>query len=262
MIAMRAQKHKEAGFSLVELAIALTVIGLLIAGVLKGREMVDNARASRLIADVKHYDAAIMAFKNIYDALPGDMRDVTRIPGCPTGSVCATRSANGDSVIGDMYGVSLPSVPARNYDTADTTHNSESRGVWIELAKAGLINTIDDTYTNTMIGTPKWDYPETPWTGIVYDVYYWYDADPHILTPGHYIKTKTVPIDAVNAPSLRASTVAQIDRKMDDGFPLTGRVVGWNSMPNPAVCYHATLSRNQYSQSETARCEVSIRLDF
>ena len=37
-------KHRQSGFTLVEIAIVLVIIGLLIGGVLKGREMITNAK--------------------------------------------------------------------------------------------------------------------------------------------------------------------------------------------------------------------------
>nr|VFK22490.1 MAG: prepilin-type N-terminal cleavage/methylation domain-containing protein [Candidatus Kentron sp. LPFa] len=41
-------QQKSSGFTLVEVAIVLVVIGLLLGGILKGQELIDNARARSL----------------------------------------------------------------------------------------------------------------------------------------------------------------------------------------------------------------------
>lgn len=61
------------GFTLVELAIALTVIGLLVGGVLKGVEMMRNAKISQTMRHLQSYDVAFTQFFNDYQALPGDI---------------------------------------------------------------------------------------------------------------------------------------------------------------------------------------------
>ena len=64
---------KNRGFTLVELAIVMMIIGLLIAGVLKGQEMVQNARVTNTIKQINGYQAAFVGFQDKYSALPGDM---------------------------------------------------------------------------------------------------------------------------------------------------------------------------------------------
>ncbi len=65
-------KHRQSGFTLVEIAIVLVIIGLLLGGVLKGQEMIDNAKYKNLRSDIQSYSAAFYAFQDRYKALPGD----------------------------------------------------------------------------------------------------------------------------------------------------------------------------------------------
>ena len=67
------KQTSQAGFTLVELAIVMIIIGLLIAGVLKGQELIGNARVTSTVAQIKAIDAATSTFKDTYAALPGDM---------------------------------------------------------------------------------------------------------------------------------------------------------------------------------------------
>ncbi len=44
-------QKKQKGFTLVEIAIVLVIVGLLIGGVLKGQEMITNAKLKRIESD-------------------------------------------------------------------------------------------------------------------------------------------------------------------------------------------------------------------
>lgn len=255
-------KKNQHGFSLVELAIALTVIGLLLAGVVKGRELMQNARTSRVVADMKYYESATRAFRDMYNELPGDMLDPRQR--LPNFNLTGAAVGNGDGIVGPAYAASGA------WDVANmtgTNMRNENRMFWLHLAKARMINTIDENSnaSTSNAGTLGFDYPESAFRGVGYDVYYWEGApSAYTLQKGHYIKTKTAPLNNVTRPLLSASLAAQIDRKIDDGKPLTGRVLGWNRVTGShGLCYVTpATTNNRYSQSETARCEVSVRVDF
>ena len=66
-------RQAQGGFTLVEIAIVLVIIGLLLGGVLKGQEMIANAKYKNLRGDVNSYSAAFYSFQDRYRALPGDM---------------------------------------------------------------------------------------------------------------------------------------------------------------------------------------------
>jgi len=66
---------KRSGFTLVELSIVLVIIGLLVSGVLMGRDLIRAAEIRAGISQIEKYNVAINAFKLKYDCLPGDCPD-------------------------------------------------------------------------------------------------------------------------------------------------------------------------------------------
>jgi len=71
--------RNRAGFTLVEIAIVMVIIGLLIGGVLKGQAMVQNAKVKRVVKQADEIRAAVMAFYDKYGVYPGD-EDLAPIP--------------------------------------------------------------------------------------------------------------------------------------------------------------------------------------
>ena len=70
------QLSKQKGFTLVEIAIVLVIVGLLIGGVLKGQEMITNAKLKRIESDNAGIAAAMFSYQDRYLQLPGDDDDV------------------------------------------------------------------------------------------------------------------------------------------------------------------------------------------
>jgi prepilin-type N-terminal cleavage/methylation domain-containing protein len=66
------QMKKQNGFTLVEIAIVLVIVGLLIGGVLKGQEMITNAKLKRIESDNAGIAAAMFSYQDRYLQLPGD----------------------------------------------------------------------------------------------------------------------------------------------------------------------------------------------
>lgn len=90
-------QHRQAGFTLVEIAVVLLIIGLLLSGVLKGQALLDSARVKNLAQDFASIPALIHAYQDKYRALPGDDGAAQRHL-CLDGSACAA-PGNGNGVI-------------------------------------------------------------------------------------------------------------------------------------------------------------------
>lgn len=85
------------GFTLIEIAIVLVIIGLLIGGVLKGQSMIQNAKVKRLVNDVEGLKAAVLTFQDRYGMYPGDENSAT----APTGD---TNNGNNNGYFNENTG--------------------------------------------------------------------------------------------------------------------------------------------------------------
>ena len=77
-------KSRQSGFTLVEIAIVLVLIGLLLGGVLKGQELINTAKVKNLANDFRGIPMYIYAYQDKYRALPGDdIAAVNHLGGTP-----------------------------------------------------------------------------------------------------------------------------------------------------------------------------------
>jgi prepilin-type N-terminal cleavage/methylation domain-containing protein len=214
-------RSSESGFTLVELAIVMIIIGLLIGGILKGQELITNARVSSTVAQVKATESGISGFRDKYSALPGDMNP-NRLPNCGAG-LCATAPAigtAGDGVISNTGVVSNPGLAVGG--------TTESGLAFIHLGAAGLIGGVNPATTVIGAGASN---PTSPlggaWTigtsvgtatGVIL---------PAGLTAGIYMMTSPAlgaAVPVTDAQIMTPSNARTIDTKLDDGNPNSGSV--------------------------------------
>ncbi|MFZ4536572.1 prepilin-type N-terminal cleavage/methylation domain-containing protein [Propionivibrio sp.] len=119
---MKNIKLKQSGFTLVEIAIVLVIIGLLLGGVLKGQEMVDNAKIKNVVNDMKGVSAAYYSYLDRYKAVPGDdILASTHFTGAVNGG--------GNGAITGVYSAVTPLAAA-----------AESNNFWQHTRMAGFMN--------------------------------------------------------------------------------------------------------------------------
>ncbi len=64
--------NKQTGFTLIELAIVLVIIGLLLGGVLRGQELINSARVKSLTRDFQNVQVYLYTYQDRFRAIPGD----------------------------------------------------------------------------------------------------------------------------------------------------------------------------------------------
>lgn len=69
---MKSIKSQQSGFTLVEIAIVLVIIGLLLGGILKGQELIASAKVKNLIGDFRGISAMVYGYQDKFRSFPGD----------------------------------------------------------------------------------------------------------------------------------------------------------------------------------------------
>jgi prepilin-type N-terminal cleavage/methylation domain-containing protein len=244
--------RSQAGFTLVELAIVMIIIGLLIGGVLKGQELIKNAQVTSTIAQLKGIDGATSSFRDMYNGLPGDIANpTTRLPNCTTGVCAGTTAASwGDNVLNTVPGVA-PGTEATAY-FVHLSHADLLTGV-NPAAVAGECGTWGACFPEAsirgagiMVGSSAGNVALATSTAANADVargtYLTLTAGPNLAMPG-----------GAGAGGLTPNQAARIDTKVDNGQPLTGSVIyGGNGN-----CIANTSYNEQLTSSE---CNLYVRI--
>jgi enoyl-CoA hydratase len=209
------------GFTLVELAITMVIIGLLIGGVLKGQQMIANARVTALTAQVQSYRAAHTTFRDVHQNLPGDMPNATtKLADCTAANNCY--NGNGDTMVGSITvnyshdnqgaSIALPAVETTMY--------------WKHLLDAKLITGVN-AFSDPLV--PAWGgtHPAAQIGGGFHVLFA--DESGTNQARGLYYMLRLLPIGdphptILGTAVLNAITARSIDTKIDDGNAREGEV--------------------------------------
>ncbi len=199
---MDAKQKKQRGFTLVEIAIVLVIIGLLLGGILKGQEMITQAKIKNVIADMSGVSAAMYGYQDRYKSLPGDDKAATRWTGATAG--------DGDGLIEGPY----------------LAGGNEAAHFWAHLRLAGFISGsgVDNPFNavNGKMGVQTGDGTANTPAAVLATV-----GPPAV--PGF----AGLMLCSANLPDKIAISV---DAQMDDGDGKTGAVRTMKqSAPNPAT---------------------------
>ncbi len=185
---------QQSGFTLVEIAIVLVIIGLLLGGVLKGQELVNNAKVKNLANDFRGIATFVYAYQDRFRALPGDDRAAdTHLSG---GTIATTP----DKAIGN----------ARiNGNWNSETSTNESYLFWQHVRLAGLATGTTDTAAKDYI-------PRNSEGGVI-----------GVTSDALLTDAKAAPYPAsfyVCSQGIQGRFARQLDTTLDDGNTKTGTV--------------------------------------
>ncbi len=130
--------QRQRGFTLVEIAIVLVIIGLLLGGILKGQEMITQAKIKNVIADFSGISAAYHGYVDRYKKIPGD-------DPCAGTTNSAVTVGNCGTTVGRWTGASHGDgngQVAGKYNSPTAT--DESRLWWDHLRRAGFVSGVGD----------------------------------------------------------------------------------------------------------------------
>jgi prepilin-type N-terminal cleavage/methylation domain-containing protein len=186
-------KGRQKGFSLVEVAIVLVIIGMLRGGIIKGQEMVNSAKV-RNLADVSAaIQTAYFGFIDRYRNVPGDWGAA---PAATAIGVAITGGGNNNGRLDNPPGASV---------------YNEASALWEQVSKAGFIQ-------GAYLGTPNVE-PNT--TNNLSPL----NAFNNVVTigrTGDFEGVSPVKLHVVVGRGVPVNIIQELDIKVDDGVPNTG----------------------------------------
>ncbi len=227
------RKERKQGFTLIELSIVLVIIGLIVGGVMVGKDLIKSAEIRSVITDMDTYKTAYNTFKLKYNCIPGDCPNATDYFGVqdPTPAICqATESmgtltcdGNGNGIIDIQY---------------------EYFRVWQQLAIAGLIRGKYTGATASGVGQAHIlgvNAPNTAISGVGFGVFYFTTIGGTYLYKGNYGNIFVLGKTRIDSfPYNGAFTPAEalaIDQKIDDSKPATGFIMMQSVFNNAGVAW-------------------------
>jgi len=196
-------RSKTQGFTLVEIAIVLVIIGLLLGGILKGQEMITQAKIKNSIADFSGISAAYYGYQDRYRAIPGDDPNANTRWTTPA----AATQGNGNGIVTGTY----------NNGGAVCAANVEACSWWDHLRRAGFVagnGVLQPTNAFAgQIGVQTGD-----------------NASPPAAVLGGF---SGLIVCSANIPD---KVAIAMDTQMDDGLPASGTVRSQlQTTPNPTI---------------------------
>src|SRR5574341_1136848 len=214
-VPLQVREHhmrKTKGFTLVEIAIVLVIIGLLLGGILKGQEMITQAKIKNVISDFSGISAAYHGYQDRYRAIPGDDPNANTRWTTPT----TATQGNGNGVLAGTYNFACSGA-------GTTPGTNETCHWWDHLRRAGFVagsGTVQPFNALTgLIGVQNGDGAATP--------------GATLLNTGGGNGFVGIIICSANLPDKIAIAV---DTQMDDGASNLGTVRALiQSAPNPSI---------------------------
>jgi prepilin-type N-terminal cleavage/methylation domain-containing protein len=203
---------REKGFTLVEIAIVLVVVGLLLIGVLKGQEMVMNARIRSAINEYNNVASAAFIYQDRYRRLPGDDNTAN----ARWGASITINDGDGDGVLEGAWNAVAP--------VAGTT---EAGIFWHHLRNDGIVAGSRDGTGGA--ASPSFALPQNAFNGVIG------------VQDGAFVSAPNGILGLVVCQSnVEEKAAIIIDTRIDDGTAAgggsdTGALQGGTNPANPAA---------------------------
>jgi len=180
---MLISSHKS-GFTLIELSIVIVIIGLIVAGVVGGKSLVESANLKRVIAETQRFKQAYNTFKLTYNYMPGDIPNATSYwSGSADGNGDRYITWSAESLRGHEQ-LGLSGLWPGTYSTTKFIHSVYKNGSYHTPIQCSSMGRSDMGRNCAQLGT------ESDWNA-------------SIFTPRQ---------------------LHNIDSALDDGMPLTGKI--------------------------------------
>jgi prepilin-type N-terminal cleavage/methylation domain-containing protein len=227
------------GYTLVEIAMVVVIVGLLIGGILRGQELINSAKARNIIDQKTSIQTAIVAFSNRYKATPGDL---------------TAAQANFIAV----PNTALPSKGGGNgVVTLAAGATNESVLVFQNLAATSFLSCMA---CMTVVGNGNVASDVTNSPVNVSGLYLQYGSAPSSALGVSWLDNAAPALPARNILTtgslISSGILKEVDVKADDGAPHTGlfRQSSVGGADTTANCAPATAGMNNWVTPDNAGC--------
>jgi prepilin-type N-terminal cleavage/methylation domain-containing protein len=236
------KRNMRSGFTLVELAIVLVIIGLIIGGVLVGQDLIKAATVRAAVSDIEKFNAAATTFRGKYNGLPGDLAAARAVEFALSGS--GDTNATGAAGLRDGNGI------LEGGAGGSVALGGELYLFWKDLGATGLIG---GTYPGEPTNVP---YPQAAVTLANVNTYMPRTklrdsasimAYSQIGRNFYYIGAITAAITTgtvTTAGAITAIEAKSIDEKVDDGNPRTGIALSYTNLTTMTAVPGANANTN------------------
>lgn len=271
------------GFTLVELAIVLVIIGLIVGGVLAGQALIRSSEIRAVISEHDRVEAAFNTFRERYRAIPGDMRNATDYWGAAhaTPATCITTNSgdkttcngNGDhriwvplEALGDSYETLRAWQHLGNAELVPGTYSGVAgpQGVIDEVIGVNVPATKIAEATWMLEFLPSMSAATIAGFGGAFDMMF-PGPNGQLLIFGALVDAPGV--NGIPAgPIFTAVETMSLDQKIDDGTPGRGVVKSWAPVAAGGVFDNTCATTNDpmtavyNADSDTARCTLVFRM--
>ena len=214
---MKLAKRAKRGVTLVEIAIVLVIIGLLLGGILKGQELINNAKVKNMIGYQESLRASWYAFIDRYEAVPGDWTRADQFLAINENAVI--RGA-GDGFINEaespLVFTHLVAAGFIRCAVCDDGLVNNTNAPWDNANPAGTNNPAG-TDISSGLPTPE-NSPTNSYGGVVaifHDAPYYH---------GRSATSQQAQLMAHSGPRIPSNLARDVDNKIDDGYANSGDV--------------------------------------
>ncbi len=260
LVVNRKLRNRSVGFTLIELAIVIVIIGLLVGGVMVGKDLIFSANIRSEVRNLESITSGVNIFKMKYNCVVGDCLDATTFMGSDyvvqvqqvnsAGRQC-TGNGNGNGVI-DILVIS------------GTNTYCELSQASMMLSMSNVISVQVFPYESSLTPVFMIGYNNS-WAGL------YNGAIPSFTSGGGSssidlaISTSTYNRNCFNGAAMSSSDAQKIDVKIDDGFPTKGHYLAYNAPPYypqtsgggcPATPANVCVTANNYINSDIVGCKT------
>ena len=203
---MQTKNTKQGGFTLVEIAIVLVIIGLLLGGILKGQELINNAKV-RSVADRQNsLKAAWFGFVDRYNFIPGDSKRAAQlVPGAiPRTGTLGTTAGDGRLTLGESV-VAMLELTGAGFLRCPQCTSIAAAGDPTALPPPNAENSLVNQYSGVMS--------------------IWNESNQYAYRSDTDISSTHGRLQIHSGPRIPSNILGEVDRKIDDGIANSGDMV-------------------------------------